>query len=60
MPTGYTADVQSGKVTDFAEYAMNCARAFGALVLMRDDPSDADIPERFELLSITSRVKKKP
>ena len=48
MPTGYTADVQSGKVTDFSEYAMNCARAFGALVLMRDDPSDAEIPDRFE------------
>jgi hypothetical protein len=45
MPTGYTADVQDGKVTDFPTFAMQCARAFGALVLMRDDPKDASIPE---------------
>ena len=38
MPTGYTAGVQDGTVTTFTEYAMECARAFGALVLMRDDP----------------------
>lgn len=48
MPTGYTAGVQSGEVTDFATYAMGCARAFGALVTMRDDPPDAEIPEAFE------------
>ena len=48
MPTGYTADVQSGKVTEFEEYAMQCARAFGALIMMRDDPKDAEIPESFE------------
>lgn len=27
---------------------MQCARAFGACVLMRDDPSDKPIPEKFE------------
>jgi len=48
MPTGYTADVQSGKITEFKDFAMQCARAFGALVMMRDDPSGATIPERFE------------
>ena len=48
MPTGYTADVQNGKITEFKDFAMQCARAFGALVMMRDDPSDAQIPERFE------------
>ena len=48
MPTGYTAGVQSGKVTDFSEFAMQCARAFGALIMMRDEPSSAEIPERFE------------
>jgi hypothetical protein len=45
MPTGYTADVQSGKVTEFPDFAMQCARAFGALIMMRDDPADAPIPE---------------
>lgn len=47
MPTGYTASVSDGKVTEFNEYAMNCARAFGALISMRDDPSDAEIPAEF-------------
>lgn len=48
MPTGYTADVQSGKVTQFEDFAMQCARAFGALIMMRDEPHSAPIPERFE------------
>lgn len=48
MPTGYTAGVKDGKVTEFKDYALSCARAFGALILMRDDPMDAPIPERFE------------
>lgn len=47
MPTGYTAGVQDGKVTSFAEFAMNCARAFGALVELRDAPS-APIPQKFK------------
>lgn len=46
MPTGYTADISKG--ITFQQYALHCARAFGALILMRDDPSDASIPERFE------------
>lgn len=48
MPTGYTAAVQSGKITEFNDFAMQCARAFGALVMMRDEPSSAAIPERLE------------
>ena len=48
MPTGYTADVQDGKITEFADFAMACARAFGACISMRDDPHDAAIPDEFE------------
>jgi len=48
MPTGYTHNVQTGKVTDLNDFAMNCARAFGALITMRDEASDAPIPERLE------------
>lgn len=48
MPTGYTAAVQDGKITSLREYAMACARAFGALISMRDCPSDAPIPDRLE------------
>lgn len=32
----------------FQQYALACARAFGALVTMRDDPSDAPIPDKFD------------
>lgn len=48
MSTGYTHAVQDGTITDFPTFAMQCARAFGALVAMRDDPSDAKIPQQFE------------
>jgi hypothetical protein len=48
MPTGYTHAVCDGKVTEFPEFAMSCARAFGALIMMRDDPMDASIPEEFK------------
>jgi hypothetical protein len=46
MPTGYTADIKNGII--FEQYAMNCARAFGALIMMRDEDNDAEIPEKFE------------
>lgn len=44
MPTGYTAAVSDGTVTDFRTFALNTARAFGALISLRDAPSDAPIP----------------
>ena len=46
MPTGYTAAIADG--IDFNQFAMQCARAMGACVTMRDAPLDAPIPERFE------------
>lgn len=48
MPSGYTAGVADGSITDFPTFAMRCARAFGALVTMRDDPVDAQIPDEIE------------
>lgn len=46
MPTGYTAAIADG--IDFETFVMRCARGMGALVMMRDEPMDAPIPERFE------------
>lgn len=46
MPTGYTADIAKG--ITFEQYALNCARAFGACMTMRDAPADMPIPDRFE------------
>lgn len=48
MPTSYTADIGEGKVTTLREFAMICARAFGACITMRDASMDAQIPDRFE------------
>ncbi len=47
MPTGYTYQVESGEMTELAPFVMTCARAFGALVMMRDEPLDAPIPDAF-------------
>ena len=47
MPTGYTADIIDG--ISFETYAMNCARAFGACVTLRDEPGGGErIPDDFE------------
>lgn len=46
MPTGYTADVQDGKITEFTDFALLCARAFGALIHMRDSDMKAKLPDR--------------
>lgn len=46
MPTGYTANIKNG--ITFEEFALDCARNFGALIIMRDEPKDAPIPEQFE------------
>lgn len=46
MPTGYTADIKDG--ISFEQFVLNCAKAFGACISMRDLPSDTPIPEEFE------------
>lgn len=47
MPTGYTYAVAEGKMIEFSDFALSCARAFGALITMREEPTGADIPEEF-------------
>lgn len=48
MPTGYTAAVADGTVTDLKTFALRLARGMGAIVTMRDAPRDAIIPESIE------------
>jgi hypothetical protein len=43
MPTGYTADIKDG--ITFEQFAMTCARAFGACIALRDEPMGTEIPE---------------
>jgi hypothetical protein len=46
MPSGYTAEIEKG--ISFERFALNCSRAFGALISMRDDPMDTPIPDKIE------------
>lgn len=45
MPTGYTEDIYEGKDVSGSEFLMQCARAFGATVSMRDEPFNKEIPK---------------
>lgn len=47
MPTGYTAKIYEGKPQTRDEFILDCARAFGALIEMRDQPIGAEIPQEF-------------
>lgn len=42
MPTGYTHAIKDG--ISFRDFALSCARNFGALISMRDESMDAPIP----------------
>lgn len=46
MPTGLTWDLKPDSTLN--EFAWRCARQFGALVTMRDEPDNAPIPLKFE------------
>ncbi len=46
MPTGYTCEIEKGQT--FRDFALGCARAFGALMSMRDDPLHKPIPDEFQ------------
>lgn len=43
MPTGYTYKISENKDYTFEEFIWDCARAFGALMHMRDESVDAKI-----------------
>lgn len=47
MPTGYTSKIYNGEKVSFEQFTWDCARAFGALVMLRDD-SSAKIPKAFK------------
>lgn len=45
MPTGLTATLIGEKERSFKDFALLCARHFGPLFFMRDDPLNKDIPD---------------
>lgn len=48
MPTAYTAILGETEDMKLKDFALLCARNFGALYCMKDEPLSAPIPERFE------------
>ncbi len=46
MSTGYTSEIANN--ISFKDFVLQCARAFGALTTMRDDPMDKPIPNEFK------------
>jgi hypothetical protein len=48
MPTGYTSNIYDGKKVSGKDFLLDCAKAFGACITMRDDPAEAEIPEEFK------------
>ena len=57
MPTGYTADVADGKVTDLLTFALQCGRAFGACIEQRDESGNAP-PRRREVSDYHAKALK--
>jgi len=49
MPSGYTAPVADGTMTDLTRFVLQCARAFGATIMQRDQPLDE--PPAFRTVS---------
>jgi len=48
MPSGYTSDIYDGKPISLKEFAIKCAHAFEALIMLRDDGLDAPVPDSFD------------
>ncbi len=46
MATGYTYRIKDG--ISFNDFVMDCAKAMGACIMMRDEPASTPIPEVFE------------
>ena len=50
MPTGYTAKLCE-QDQSFEDFMLQCARAFGALIMLRDDPMNKPLPEKVREVS---------
>lgn len=48
MPTEYTSILTEKNEITFEEFALRCARAFGACISMRDESLSATLPNEFE------------
>jgi len=48
MPTGYTASIVSDDGVDFNGFVLNCARAFGALISLKEEDHNIEIPDEIK------------
>ncbi|ATF13556.1 hypothetical protein A616_16700 [Brevibacillus brevis X23] len=48
MPTGYTSRLYEGENVSVEEFISTCARAFGAYIMVRDEPLDKKVPDEFQ------------
>ena len=48
MPTGYTAFIEDGEITNAKDFLMLCARAFGVAIDMREEPLSKPMPKEFK------------
>jgi hypothetical protein len=49
MPTGYTEVISRNPSITFEQFALRCARAFGALITLRDESIEAPLPQKIEV-----------
>lgn len=48
MPTGYTASIEDGEITNAKDFILLCTRAFGVALDVRDEPLNVPTPIEFE------------
>lgn len=48
MPTGYTAFIEDGDITNGKDFLLLCSRAFGVAMELRDEPLSVSTPTKFE------------
>ena len=48
MPTGYTAFIEDGEITNAKDFILLCTRAFGVAMDIRDEPLSAPTPIEFK------------
>src|SRR6187402_2957106 len=47
MPTGYTAPVQDGTITELSDFVLSVARGWMPMVLLRDSDQSLEATKRF-------------
>ena len=48
MPTGYTAFIEDGEITNVKDFILLCTRAFGVALEIRDEPLSVPTPIEFK------------